>query len=66
MKNSQLVKKGVWMHDRIDDNADAHIKASLIGNSISVPVKSRKLQLGSWQNIFLSRKRNLSRWDQLP
>jgi len=49
----KLVPKGKWMHDRIDNNADAHIKTSLIGNSISIPIESGKLQLGRWQNIFL-------------
>lgn len=50
---NKLVAKGIWMHDKIDNNADAHIKASLIGNSVSVPVKNGKMELGTWQNIFL-------------
>lgn len=50
---NKLVAKGIWMHDRIDGNADAHIKASLIGNSVSIPVKNGKIELGTWQNIFL-------------
>ncbi|MEM4719779.1 MAG: secondary thiamine-phosphate synthase enzyme YjbQ [Candidatus Pacearchaeota archaeon] len=48
-----LVKKGIWLHDRIDDNADAHIKTSIIGNSLMIPFKDNKLKLGTWQNIFL-------------
>ena len=50
---NKLVAKGIWMHDRTDGNADAHIKASLIGNSVSVPFSEGALQLGTWQNIFL-------------
>jgi len=50
---SELVEKGKWMHDKIDANADAHIKTSLIGNSIFVPIENAKLQLGTWQDIFL-------------
>ena len=50
---NKLVPQGAWLHDRIDNNADAHIKASLIGNSISVPIKNGRLQLGTWQDIFL-------------
>ncbi|MDD5192920.1 MAG: secondary thiamine-phosphate synthase enzyme YjbQ [Candidatus Nanoarchaeia archaeon] len=50
---NKLVKKGVWMHDKIDGNADAHIKASLIGSSVMVPVENGKMQLGTWQDIFL-------------
>jgi len=48
-----LIPQGRFMHDRIDNNADAHIKASIIGNSVSVPVESGKMRLGTWQNIFL-------------
>ena len=50
---NKLVEKGVWMHDKIDNNADAHIKTSLIGNSVYVPIDEGELQLGTWQNIFL-------------
>lgn len=50
---NKLVAKGIWMHDKIDGNADAHIKASLIGNSVSIPIKNGKMELGQWQNIFL-------------
>jgi secondary thiamine-phosphate synthase enzyme len=50
---NKLVNKGGWMHDKIDNNADSHIKASLIGSSVSVPVENGKLMLGTWQNIFL-------------
>jgi len=50
---NKLVAKGIWMHDKLDGNADAHIKASLIGNSVSIPIKNGKMELGQWQNIFL-------------
>lgn len=48
-----LAPQGKWKHDRIDGNADAHIKTSLIGNSVSVPFENGKILLGTWQNIFL-------------
>jgi secondary thiamine-phosphate synthase enzyme len=47
-----LVKKGIWLHDKIDGNADSHIKASLIGNSVTIPLKNSKLLLGTWQRIL--------------
>ena len=50
---NKLVPQGRWLHDRIDDNADAHIKSSIIGNSVSIPIKDGKMLLGTWQNIFL-------------
>jgi len=42
-----------WEHNRIDDNADSHILASIIGPSRSFPVKGGRLVRGTWQNIFL-------------
>ena len=42
-----------WLHNRIDDNADAHILASMIGPSRSFPVVNGRLVRGTWQNIFV-------------
>jgi secondary thiamine-phosphate synthase enzyme len=42
-----------WLHDRIDDNAHAHIKAALLGPSELVPVAEGDLLLGTWQRILL-------------
>ena len=36
-----------------EQNSDSHIKASLVGSSVSVPIKDGKLRLGRWQGIFL-------------
>ena len=36
-----------------EGNSAAHIKASLVGSSVSVPVEDGRLQLGTWQGIFL-------------
>ena len=36
-----------------EENSDSHIKASLVGSSVSVPFKDGKLLLGRWQGIFL-------------
>jgi secondary thiamine-phosphate synthase enzyme len=36
-----------------EENSDAHIKASLVGSSVSIPFKDGKLLLGRWQGIFL-------------
>lgn len=48
-----IVPKGAWLHDRIDGNGDAHIKAGIIGPSETIPVKKGSLLLSTWQNIFL-------------
>jgi secondary thiamine-phosphate synthase enzyme len=42
-----------YKHDRIDGNADAHIKASLIGHDTTLPVVDGSLALGAWQRILL-------------
>jgi secondary thiamine-phosphate synthase enzyme len=49
----KVAPQGVWRHDRVDGNADAHIKASLIGSGQSIPVRGGKLLLGTWQAIML-------------
>ena len=48
---NELIPKGKWRHDKIDGNADAHIKASILGPSEMIPIKDGKLQLGRWQSV---------------
>lgn len=36
----------------LEGNSDAHIKASLVGNSLALIVREGKLLLGTWQRIF--------------
>ena len=40
------------------DDMPAHIKSSLIGASISIPITDYKLNLGTWQGIYLCEFRN--------
>jgi thiamine phosphate synthase YjbQ (UPF0047 family) len=42
-----------WLHDRIDDNAQAHILASILGPSEIVPIENGELRLGRWQALML-------------
>ena len=49
---NELIPKGKWRHDRIDGNADAHIKAAILGPHESIPVKDGELQLGQWQSLM--------------
>ncbi|MGI6421270.1 MAG: secondary thiamine-phosphate synthase enzyme YjbQ [Syntrophomonadaceae bacterium] len=37
-----------------EGNSDAHIKASLIGSSVTIPLKDGRLMLGTWQGIFFA------------
>jgi secondary thiamine-phosphate synthase enzyme len=50
---ARLVKEhDGWRHDRVDDNAAAHIKAAIVGPSETIPVIGGELALGTWQNVF--------------
>ncbi|MCF8233446.1 MAG: secondary thiamine-phosphate synthase enzyme YjbQ [Bacteroidales bacterium] len=40
------------------DDMPAHVKASLIGASLTVPVKNGRLDLGTWQGIYFCEFRN--------
>ena len=42
-----------WEHNRIDDNADSHILAGILGQGKVLPIENGKLQRGTWQQIFL-------------
>ncbi len=50
---AKLIPEGIWRHDRIDDNAAAHIKAAIVGPSETVLVKNGRLMLGTWQSLML-------------
>jgi secondary thiamine-phosphate synthase enzyme len=43
---------GDYAHDRIDDNADAHLRATVLGEHVAVPVRDGDLALGTWQAIL--------------
>lgn len=42
-----------WLHDRVDNNAQAHIKAAVLGASETIPVEDGGLVLGTWQGLML-------------
>ncbi|WP_158056319.1 secondary thiamine-phosphate synthase enzyme YjbQ [Halorussus halophilus] len=41
-----------YRHDRIDDNADSHLRALLLGESATVPIEDGELALGTWQKLL--------------
>ncbi len=49
----KIAPKGSWKHDEEDGNGDSHIKAAVIGPSLSIPVQNNRLMLGRWQGIML-------------
>lgn len=40
------------------DDMPAHVKSSLLGNNLSIPVSNGRLALGTWQGIYLCEHRN--------
>jgi len=47
----KLVPRGSYRHR--EGNADSHIKASLMGFSLTLPVEYGDISLGTWQGVFL-------------
>ena len=41
------------------DDMTSHIKSSLLGSSVDIPIKNGNLLLGTWQGIYLCEHRNL-------
>ncbi len=49
----KLIPRGAgYMHDTIDNNADSHLRAIFLGNSVVVPITNGRLDLGTWQRIM--------------
>lgn len=40
------------------DDMPAHIKSSILGSSVQIPITKGKLNLGTWQGIYLCEHRN--------
>lgn len=54
-KLNELIPQGKnYLHDASqgEGNADSHMKAVYVGNSVSIPIENSQLKLGSWQNVM--------------
>lgn len=40
------------------DDMPAHLKASLLGSSVTIPIRNGKFALGTWQGIYLGEHRD--------
>ena len=45
--------KDGYRHDRIDDNAQAHLTSILLGHGVTLPLRDHLPILGTWQSILL-------------
>ncbi len=58
---NHIIKENEPFYKHIFEGSDdmpAHIKTSLVGNSINIPITNHKLNLGIWQGIYLCEFRN--------
>ncbi len=42
-----------YKHNRIDDNAHAHLRSILLSHFLTIPLAGGELKLGTWQSIML-------------
>lgn len=52
----RVVPEGAEYFEHTDEGPDdmpAHIKSSLLGNTVSLPVSAGQLRLGTWQGVYL-------------
>lgn len=48
-----------YLHDdEGSDDMPAHLKAAMLGNSVTIPIRNGRLALGTWQGIYLCEHRN--------
>lgn len=60
---NRTVKENEPWYEHNSEGADdmpAHIKSTLIGSSLTIPIANGKLNLGTWQGIYLCEHRNHS------
>jgi secondary thiamine-phosphate synthase enzyme len=58
---NEVVPEDAPYYRHVDEGADdmpAHIKASMLGSSVVIPVRQGRLLLGTWQGIYLGEHRN--------
>ncbi len=59
-----MVPEGSQYYSHVEEGPDdmpAHIKSSILGNTLIIPIKNGNLNLGTWQGIYLCEHRNNSR-----
>ncbi|AXH14392.1 secondary thiamine-phosphate synthase enzyme YjbQ [Malaciobacter mytili] len=57
--NDVICNKNYFIHTyEGEDDMPAHIKSSLFGVSLTIPITNGKLNLGTWQGIYLGEHRD--------
>ena len=58
---NKMVPEGPQYYTHLEEGSDdmpAHIKSSILGNTLIIPIKNGSLKLGTWQGIYLCEHRN--------
>lgn len=53
IKLIKALTENEWMHNRIDDNAEAHLAGVILGSTVVLPIVNGRLARGTWQEIML-------------
>lgn len=57
--NEVIENKNYFLHNyEGEDDMPAHIKSSIFGTNITIPIRDGKLNLGTWQGIYLGEHRD--------
>lgn len=58
--NNNVPENAVYYKHTLEgpDDMPAHLKSSILGSSITIPISEGKLNLGTWQGIYLCEHRN--------
>jgi secondary thiamine-phosphate synthase enzyme len=60
---AQWNRDGTFRHTlEGDDDMPGHVKSSLMGVSLNIPISNGKLALGTWQGIYLNEHRDQGGW----
>jgi secondary thiamine-phosphate synthase enzyme len=60
---AQWNRDGTFRHTMEgDDDMPGHVKSSLMGVSLNIPIRNGKLALGTWQGIYLNEHRDQGGW----
>jgi len=58
--NDVISNKSYFKHTyEGDDDMPAHLKSSIFGNNITIPISNGQLNLGTWQGIYLGEHRDI-------
>ena len=48
----ELVPDEGHAHDELDGNADSHLRATLVGPDVTIPIADGQLAVGTWQSVL--------------